>query len=246
MKFRSIAFLLTIFALIFALLVARNYISAHYSYLFLSTSDYQYYYLVQVAAWIATNSVFVVLLDVYFALFRSKLIAPAKKWAIGLLLNYSMLIAAILFIYYSYRHLLVSYLFKLAGSFEAAISATNVAYAVLIVTVTLLYIALAPIKYLLIYVEGGSLSAALALARPIKVLWRNKGAFVVWIFMGYFIAGGVGYIGEMMGSIMAMISEDLAGLALLLTIALNTAAIYAYYRYFVDNYVLDILVDLRG
>lgn len=219
----------------------------YFAFLQKTSGIYHYIYLSQILSWIFNILVFILLFDIYYVLFKSKLVSSKKKWIVCLLTNYLILAIVFLTIVLSYVFILENYVMKSTNGFEAKLNGLNLIYMLIVFFTGLIHISLASIRYLIIYTEETRCwRSVFNIGELINILWENKGSFILWIFMGYFITGAVGVTSELIGSMLRQLSSLSEAVSFPLIIAVNTVLMYIFYRYFVENYVLDILLFIKS
>lgn len=244
---RSIVFLFILIIAVYLLYTGRGFIYMYFDYLHTVSGEYYFIYFPQIVSWIFNVFVFIVLFDIYYVLFKSNLISSLKKWIIGLITNYLLLIIVFLVIIYSYYLILVNYVMKSIYGFETKLNSLNLIYMLIVFFTGLIHICLSSIRYLVIFIEKTCYKKAIfSLNKLINILWENKGSFILWIFMGYFIVGAVGMTGELIGIMLSQIGSLASTVSFPLMISINTAVMYIFYRYFIENYILDILLFIRS
>uniref|UniRef100_A0A7C4HE23 Uncharacterized protein n=1 Tax=Staphylothermus marinus TaxID=2280 RepID=A0A7C4HE23_STAMA len=243
---RKIVFLIIVFIVVSLNYFGRSMIYFYFMDLHEKTGDYLFIYLLPIVTIMISIIVFIILFDTYYVLFKTHLLKPLKKWITSLVSNYLFLALVFLLVIYSYI-LLLEHLYILPGSLETKINSVNLIYTALIFFIGLIYIGLASIRYIIAYAERRSfLKTIFDINRLINILWSNKGSFILWIFMGYTIMGAIGMTGEFISFILSQIPGLTSSLLIPLIISINTVALFIFYRFFVENYLLEILFYVRS
>lgn len=242
MVVKTIVFIIAIIGLLVLNSYSRGFTYGYLQYLYSTTKNYEYLYLPQIVAGIINVAVFIILFDIYYGLFKTNLISSHKKWAFYIFINYGFLLLFILLIIFSYRYFLVKHVLVSTSSPETRLNSLNVIYSLIIFFSGLVYIAVASTEYLLLNLEK---RLVIGFNKLINILWANKGSFILWIFMGYFIAGAIGFTGEAISSLLMLTRGFSIFASQSLVIAINAAVIFIFYKYFVENYIMDILFFIK-
>jgi len=182
-----------------------------------------------------------VLCDVYFATNLSRYIRNTRSWLAFMTVSYALLALVAVLIYYLFRAIV--YATTTSGRI-VPIDYDRIAIVLGILTLlfSLIYISLASVRAILLYkrvVDG--LNPLKGLRKVLSTAWHLKGDFAIFILFGYIITSLLGHLVEFLTQGVGVIAGSVhAGIPVLI---LNTLVTYAYYAYFVKNYVFRVLEE---
>jgi hypothetical protein len=187
-----------------------------------------------------------VLFDVYYFLYHKRLIAEKARWIQGVIVNYAVYIplyAGLLLSYIS----IVEYIIRYHKEISMSLSRFTGYYALLLVFIATTYIGVAGVKYIVSHrsiLTGRNPLEKLVLV--LKMFWRSKGSFLIWIIFGFLVTGLLGLLVELLVVLPFTTMSYTRFVAVIATIVLDGVILYFYYTYFVKNYIEDLIMDTAG
>ena len=225
--------------------IIRGFIEAYYTYLYTKTMWPLYRYLIPVVTALVIGLFIDILFDIYMVLFNRRLLGDLKAWLKSLIPNYALLLSTYYGVYTAY-YLLVDNLLR--NYRVATISGFQFPslFATIVLLVSLTYIGTASIKYLMLRrQEYRRLNILKKFYKTMELFWSNKGTFIIWVFIGFLVTGLIGVVSETLLCSVSMGHSGLFQIVIVISIVINTVVLYPYYTYFINNYIIDLIISLR-
>ena len=246
MKINKYAIFIAILAItIFVSYVIRDYITLYYTRLFMETRWPLYRYLIPVVTALIIGFLIDIVFDIYMVLINKRILGNIVRWARSLIPNYLLLVSAYYLVYITYYNVVDTLLREYKTMYISSFRFPTL-FATLALFISLTYIGVASIKYLMMNrSEYERLNILMKFLKTMKLFWDNKGTFIIWIFIGFIITGLIGIVSETLLTSLAFIQRSWVQIAFIIGVVINTAVLYPYYTYFVKNYILDLIMSIR-